>query len=213
MIVPRGVSLERTALCRKSTVLFCLSSHAARSITCLGTLDNVFDMVDKWSFNAARSITCVGTPKFSTHSTMIMVFQCRTQHYICWDSVVPSPCPTWAEKPFWKVVRFSRRFCCRNAFSRRKIAWQIVSVPCTARAAPLWKVTTVECGLRAPMEHFPLFALINIIAQISSFFNNALRATNIFRKSFIVSIDVIFYLCYTSFVIKLITKYLRRYGK
>ena len=141
------------------------------------------------------------------------LFQCRTQHYMCWDSVVPSPCPTWAEKPFWKVVHFSRYFCCRNAFSRRKIAWQIVSVPCTARAAPFWKVATVECGLRAPMDHFPLFASITIIAQISSFFNNALRAPNIFQKSFIVSIDVLFSLCYTSFVIKLITKYLRRYGK
>ena len=165
-----------------------------------------------WCFNAARSITCVGTAKNKMLAYQIE-FQCRTQHYICWDSVVPSPCPTLAEKPFWKVVRFSRCFCCRNAFSRRKIAWQIVSVPCPARAAPFWKVATVECGLRAPMDHFPLFTSIIIIAQISSFFNNALRATNIFRKSFIVSIEVIFCLCYTSFVIKLITKYLRRYGK
>ena len=146
-----------------------------------------------WDFERIRRITGY-------------LFQCRTQHYMCWDSVVPSPCPTWAEKPFWKVVRFSRCFCCRNAFSRRKIAWQIVSVPCPARAAPFWKVATVECGLRAPMDHFPLFASITIIAQISSFFNNALRATNIFQKSFIVSIDVLFSLCYTSFVIKLITK-------
>ena len=85
------------------------------------------------------------------------LFQCRTQHYVCWDSVVPSPCPTWAEKPFWKVVRFSRCFCCQNAFSERKIAWQIASTPCAARAAPFWKIRAVECGLRAPADHFPLF--------------------------------------------------------
>ena len=84
-------------------------------------------------------------------------FQCRTQHSMCWDSVVPSPCPTWAEKPFWKVVRFSRCFCCQNAFSERKIAWQIASTPCAARAAPFWKIRAVECGLRAPADHFPLF--------------------------------------------------------
>ena len=211
MIVPRGVSLERTALCRKSTVLFCLSSHVARSILYVGTLSEFVELLAT-CFNAARSITCVGTTVGYEHGRF-EAFQCRTQHYMCWDSVVPRPCPTLAEKPFWKVVRFSRCFCCRNAFSRRKIAWQIVSVPCTARAAPFWKVATVECGLRAPMDHFPLFASITIIAQISSFFNNALRATNIFRKSFIVSINVLFSLCYTSSVIELITKYLRRYGK
>ena len=86
-----------------------------------------------------------------------LMFQCRTQHSMSWDSVVPSPCPTWAEKPFWKVVRFSRCFCCQNAFSERKIAWQIASTPCAARAAPFWKIRAVECGLRAPADHFPLF--------------------------------------------------------
>ena len=60
MIVPRGVSLERTALCRKSTVLFCLSSHAARSILYVGTLSESVESLDT-CFNAARSITCVGT--------------------------------------------------------------------------------------------------------------------------------------------------------
>ena len=91
-------------------------------------------------------------------------FQCRTQYSMYWDSVVPSPCPIRAEKPFWKVVRFSRCFCCQNALSERKIAWQIASTPCAARAAPFWKITTVECRLRAPADHFPLFASITIIA-------------------------------------------------
>ena len=63
MIVPRGVSLERTALCRKSTVLFCLSSHAARSILYVGTLSESVESLAT-CFNAARSITCVGTLSF-----------------------------------------------------------------------------------------------------------------------------------------------------
>ena len=81
--------------------------------------------------------------------------QSRTQHYVCWDSVVPSPCPTRATKAFWKVIRFSRCFCCQNAFSGRKSAWQIVSIPCPVRVAPFWKDAAEECGLRVPMNHFP----------------------------------------------------------
>ena len=136
--------------------------NAARSILCIGIHLQKRSLITV-CFNAARSILCIGTCWVLTRFSPSK-FQCRTQHSMYWDSVVPSPCPIRAEKPFWKVVRFSRCFCCQNALSERKIAWQIASIPCAARAAPFWKIITVECGLRAPMDHFPLFAPITIIA-------------------------------------------------
>ena len=107
-------------------------------------------------FNAACGIMCVGTSMKEAFE-LLDRFQCRTQHDVCWDTVVPSPCPTRAAKTFWKVIRFSRCFCRQNAFSGRKSAWQIVSIPCAARVAPFWKDAAEECGLRVPMDHFPFY--------------------------------------------------------
>ena len=114
------------------------------------------DQMETFGFNAARSMMCVGTYKRLV-ADVRFVFQCRTQHDVCWDSVVPSPCPTRAAKAFWKVIRFSRCFCCQNAFFGRKSAWQIVSIPYPVRVAPFWKVAAEECGLRVPVDHFPFY--------------------------------------------------------
>ena len=62
------------------------------------------------SFNAARSIVCVGTTTKIINKFGCVLFQCRTQHCVCRDTVSRSPCPARAEKAFWKDALFCAVF-------------------------------------------------------------------------------------------------------
>ena len=90
--------------------------NAARSIMYVGTGMRTTSAERRGCFNAARGIICVGTHSMGREAARGL-FQCRTQHDVCWDSVVPSPCPTRATKVFWKVIRFRAVFAVKMRFS------------------------------------------------------------------------------------------------
>ena len=64
----RGVSMPHAALC-----VLGLLSYEAHDVIPI-------------RFNAARSIVCVGTLLASLVMVVHKVFQCRTQHCVCWDA-------------------------------------------------------------------------------------------------------------------------------
>ena len=73
--------------------------HAALCVSGQPVLTDMLHEIQ--CFNAARSIVCVGTLISNTFNGDVL-FQCRTRHYVCRDSVSRSPCPVRAEKAFWK---------------------------------------------------------------------------------------------------------------
>ena len=100
----------KTALCDRKDTQSRFAVNAARSIVCVETLNIVFKKGVVKSFNAARSIVCVGTPDNKEVFLMKRRFQCRTQHFVCWDTVSRSPCPARAVKAFWKDALFCAVF-------------------------------------------------------------------------------------------------------
>ena len=68
-----------------SSVKSVRSFNAARSMMCVGTTVADLHLTFAGGFNAARSMMCVGI--FLSGSTVLglSVFQCRTQHDVCWD--------------------------------------------------------------------------------------------------------------------------------
>ncbi len=72
--------------------VLCMSFNAARSIVCVGTDTARHAVSDCCGFNAARSIVCVGTFPVAEKVDVVMEFQCRTQHCVCWDIYFGNGC-------------------------------------------------------------------------------------------------------------------------
>ena len=60
--------------------------NAARGIMCVGTEFFKSKLFNYGGFNTARSIMCVGTSDTLILCTLPSQFQCRPQHYVCWDA-------------------------------------------------------------------------------------------------------------------------------
>ena len=141
-----------------------------------------------------------------TASTLIALFQCRTQHCVCWDAVSRSPCPARAEKAFWKDALFCAVFWRLRMNSAPK-RWG------SHRRCPLCGAgcTVLERrngGMRLCARAGALsISFSSMIARASFFFNDVLRRCREVGKKYIVPIEILFYMCYSTSVINEITKY------
>ena len=92
MLLALGVSMPHAALCvsRRTTEL----TSATR-----------------FAVSMPHAALCVSRPTSRPSTFFRVLFQCRTQHCVCRDTVSRSPCPARAEKAFWKDALFCAVFC------------------------------------------------------------------------------------------------------
>ena len=83
------VCRDRRSGCRRVLIR---GFNAARSIVCVETASTTLTSCRLRGFNAARSIVCVETEAIRQFVHKTKLFQCRTQHCVCWDMIRNTKC-------------------------------------------------------------------------------------------------------------------------